>query len=251
VGMLDDRVAVVTGSGNGIGAGYAKGLAEQGATVVVADIDTAGAEGTAQAIRAAGGQATAMAVDVSDDESTRKLADEVRRTYGSAHILVNNAAIFNGMRRDPQMTVDIAYWRKFFSVNLDGALLMTQAIAPMMVEAGWGRVVNQTSSSAFLGTPGHYQVSKLALIGLTRGFAKELGPHGITVNAIAPGPIFTEAMTSSISEERIATLLAQQAVPLQPGPEVLVGTLLYLCGDGARWVTGQTILVDGGGTQRI
>jgi NAD(P)-dependent dehydrogenase (short-subunit alcohol dehydrogenase family) len=248
---LTGRVAVVTGAAQGIGVAYAAALAREGATVVIGDIQGDAAETTAKAIVAEGGIASAVEVDVSDKASTMALAEEVRRRHGTAHILVNNAAIYHSMRTDTQMTVDIEYWRRVMSVNVDGALLMTQAVAPLMIEGGWGRVVNQTSTSPFLGTGGHYGVSKLALVALTKGFAKELGPHGITVNAIAPGPIFTEATDIVVSEARVESLLAQQAIPLRAEPEELVGTLLHLCSDGARWVTGQTLLVDGGGTPRL
>jgi NAD(P)-dependent dehydrogenase (short-subunit alcohol dehydrogenase family) len=251
MGMLDGRVAVVTGAAQGIGEVYAKALGGEGASVVVADIKVEEAESTAEAIRKAGGDAVALGVDVSDKASTLALADEVRGRYGTAHILVNNAAIYHSMRMDPQMTVDIDYWRKVFSVNVDGVLLMTQAVAPLIIEAGWGRVINQTSTAPYLGTAGHYGVTKLAVVAMTRGFAKELGPHGITVNAIAPGPIFTEATQSIIPPERTDYLLSQQLIPVRATPEVLVGTLLYLCGEGASWVTAQTLLVDGGGTPRF
>jgi NAD(P)-dependent dehydrogenase (short-subunit alcohol dehydrogenase family) len=109
----------------------------------------------------------------------------------------------------------------------------------------------QTSTAPYLGTAGHYGVTKLALVGLTRGFAKELGPHNITVNAIAPGPIFTDATLSIINEDRLDYLLGQQALPMRATPQELVGTLLHLCSDGAAWVTAQTLFVDGGGTPRI
>jgi 3-oxoacyl-[acyl-carrier protein] reductase len=249
-GQQTGRIAVVTGAAAGIGRAYALGLAGQGAAVVVADLDADGAKETAAMIEAAGGDALAVEVDVSDRDSTLDLAGRVRAHYGGAHILVNNAAIYHNLRLDPQLTVDIEYWRKVFSVNLDGALLMTQAIAPMLIEAGWGRVVMQTSTAAYTSS-GVYGTSKLALLALTRGFAKELGGHSITVNAIAPGAIMTEATRDTIPESRLAGLLAQQYVKRHGETDDVVGPLLFLCSDEAGWMTGQTLVVDGGMTARL
>jgi 3-oxoacyl-[acyl-carrier protein] reductase len=187
---------------------------------------------------------------VSDRDSTVALASTVRDTRGTCHILVNNAAIFHSMRNDPQLTVDIEYWRRMFSVNLDGALLTTQAIAPMMIEAGWGRVIMQSSTGAYSGG-GAYNTAKLALLGLMRGFAKELGHAGITVNAIAPGPIMTEATVATVPEARLEQ--ARQAAAIKRLGEVsdVIGALLFLCSDLSSWFTGQTVVVDGGMTQRL
>jgi 3-oxoacyl-[acyl-carrier protein] reductase len=251
MGMLDGRVAVVTGAAQGIGEVYARALADEGASVVVADIQGDAAEKVADAIRSAGAEALAVAVDVSDRDSTVALADQVCQAFGAAHVVVNNAAIYHSMRTDPLLEVDIGYWRKVFSVNVDGALLVTQALAPMLIEAGWGRVVNQTSTAAYMSTGGHYGASKLALVGVTRGLARELGRHNVTVNAIAPGPIMTDATASVVPADRIDQLAAQAFIPRRADADVLVGTLLYLCGDGAAWVTGQTLFVDGGSTPRI
>ncbi len=244
------RIAVVTGGARGIGREYARALAEDGATVVVADLDLDGAQETADLVAKDGGTASAVHVDVSDVASTRALGERVRADHGAAHILVNNAAIYHSMRMDPVLEVDVDYWRKVFAVNVDGALLVTQALAPLLIEAGWGRVVNQTSVAAY-GASGVYSATKLALISLTRSQARELGAHGITVNAIAPGPIWTEATEVTVPTERLERMLATAPINRHAGPEELLGTLRYLCGDGARWVTGQTLLVDGGITPRI
>jgi 3-oxoacyl-[acyl-carrier protein] reductase len=131
-------------------------------------------------------------------------------------------------------------------VNLDGALLMTQAVAPMMIEGGWGRIVMQSSTAAYLGGGGHYAVSKLALLGLTRGFAKELGPYGITVNGIAPGVVDTEATAATVPAAKLEQLAAMTPLPLRAGPDDLVGSLLFLCSEASAWMTGQTLVVDGG-----
>jgi len=243
---LQGRVALVTGGGRGIGREYCRALAEAGAAVLVADIDVASAEETAAAVGDLGVPAAGLGVDVSDRDSTLALAAAARERFGRVDILVNNAAIYHSMRMDPQLTVDIEYWRRVFAVNLDGALLMTQAIAPMMIESGWGRVIMQSSTAAHLGGGGHYAVSKLALLGLTRGFAKELGRHGITVNAIAPGVVFTEATEATVPAARLDQLLAMTPLPHRAQPQDLAGTLLFLCSDASAWMTGQTLIVDGG-----
>jgi len=243
---LTGRVAVVTGAGRGIGLAYARALASHGASVVVADVDGEAAAAAAKQLAADGFTALDATVDISARSSTLALASLVRDQFGAAHIVVNNAAIYHSMRIDRQLDVDIDYWRRVFSVNLDGALLVTQAFAPLLIEAGWGRVVMQTSTAAYLGGGGHYGVSKLALLGLTRGFAKELGPHGITVNGIAPGVVATEATAATVPAEKLAALAAVTPLQHQAGPDDLTGTLLFLCSEAAAWMTGQTLIVDGG-----
>ena len=179
------------------------------------------------------------------------LAERVRQEFGAAHIVVNNAAMYHSMRLDPQLTVDVDYWRRVFAVNLDGALLVTQALAPLLVEAGWGRVVMQSSIAAYAGGGGAYGVSKLALLGLTRGFARELGPHGVTVNGIAPGPIMNEATIATVPEAQARRRWSPRARSSAREPRSdLVGALLFLCSDLSAWMTGQTLIVDGGITVR-
>lgn len=247
---LSTRVAVVTGAAGGIGRAYALALARAGARVVIADIDKKGATETAALIAESGGDAQAMQVDVSSRASTLALAEQVRARYGAAHVVVNNAAIFHDLKKYPQLTIDIEYWRKVFSVNLDGSLLITQAFAPLLIEAGWGRVIIQTSTAAYIAA-GVYGATKIALLPLIRGFARELGHYNITVNGIAPGATMTEAMLDTVPAERLAELRAAQFIDRQGMAEDLVGPLLFLCGDDSQWITGQTLVVDGGATWRL
>jgi NAD(P)-dependent dehydrogenase (short-subunit alcohol dehydrogenase family) len=248
---LERRVAIVTGAAQGIGREYTKVIAANGAAVIVADINMKGAQETVAQIDATGGRALAVETDVSNKSSCLHVAAQAREAFGPVSILVNNAAIYHSMRLDRMLDVDIEYWRKVFSVNLDGALLMSQAVAPQMIEQGWGRIVNQTSSGAYMGGGGHYGTSKLALIGLTQGLASELGPHGITVNAIAPGPIFTEATKTTPPPELIDRLLSMSPINRRVEPDGLNGVLLFLLSEAASWMTGQTLIVDGGFIKRI
>ncbi len=248
---LEGRVAVVTGAAQGIGRAYALALAEDGASVVVADLKAQGAQETVDLVEAVGATGFAVEVDVSDRESTLAMAGAVRARFGAAHILVNNAAVYEDLRAGSLLECDISYWRHVFAVNLEGPLLCTQAIAPMMIEAQWGRVVNQSSVGAYMGRGSHYACSKLALIGLTQGLAHELGRHGITVNAIAPGAIHTEATMKVVPEPLREEMIRRAAIPTRAEPRELVGTLRYLVGDGAAWVTGQTITVDGGAVPHL
>ncbi len=244
------HIAVVTGAAGGIGRDYAVALADDGATVVAADLNLEAANETAALIADKGGTCVAMQVDVSSQESTLALAAQVQAAVGNTNILVNNAAIYGGMQLDPVLKVELDYWRRMFSVNLDGALLMVQAFAPQLIESGWARVVNQTSVAAY-SPAGAYSATKLALISLTQSQAMELGAHGIPVNAIAPGPILTEATMQTLSSDRVDRMISTAFIKARSGPEALIGTLRYACSDAVDWVTGQTFVVDGGITRRV
>jgi 3-oxoacyl-[acyl-carrier protein] reductase len=245
------RVAVVTGAGQGIGRDYAWALAEDGHMVIAADLNEQAVRTLAEEAAGKHLRVLGMRVDVSDKQSVDELAAAVRADVGPVGILVNNAAIYHSMRNDKQLTVDIEYWRKVFSVNVDGALLCTQAFAPDMQAEGWGRVVVQTSTAAYLGGGGHYGVTKTALIALTQGFARELGGSGVTVNAIAPGPIDTEATRTTVPDGTLERLAAQIPMGRVGTTADLLAPLRFLVSEGAGWTTGQVLVVDGGLVKRL
>ena len=245
MGQFDEKVGIITGAGGGIGQAYAEALAREGAAVVVADINVEGAQRVAAGIRADGGTALAVPVDVSDVESTKAMADRTLAEFGGIDYLVNNAAIFGGMKLDFLVTVDWDYYRKFMSVNMDGALLCTRAVYRKMAKRGGGAIVNQSSTAAWL-YANYYGLAKVGINGLTQQLSRELGGQNIRINAIAPGPIDTEANRTTTPQEMVADIV--KAIPLSRmgQPEDLVGMCLFLLSDQARWITGQIFNVDGG-----
>ena len=243
--QFTEKVAIVTGAGGGIGQAYAEALAREGAAVVVADINTDGADRVAAGIVAEGGTAIAVPVDVSDPESVGAMADRTQAEFGGVDYLVNNAAIFGGMKLDMLLTVDWDYYKKFMSVNLDGALVCTRAVYKSMAQRGGGAIVNQSSTAAWL-YANYYGLAKAGVNALTQQLSRELGWQNIRINAIAPGPIDTEANRTTTPQKIVADIV--QRIPLSRlgQPEDLVGMCLFLLSDQAKWITGQIFNVDGG-----
>ena len=243
-GRFDGKVAVVTGAAQGIGEAYAKALAAEGAAVVVADLNSESGQGVAAKIVADGGRALFVECDVSDAGSAAALAETTVAELGGIDLLVNNAAIYGDMAFNLLIKVDWDYYRKFMSVNLDGALVMTRAIYRHMRRRGGGAIVNQSSTAAWLYS-GFYGLAKVGINGLTQQLAHELGHMNIRVNAIAPGPTATAATRKQVGDHTDA-LVAEMALKRMGQPEDMTGACLFLLSEEAAWVTGQIVNVDGG-----
>lgn len=241
---LKGKVAIVTGGARHIGAVYARRLAAEGARVVIADI----LEGNKVAgeIAASGGEAIALKVDVSKEEDTVRMAAETVEKFGRIDILVNNAAIFISIHRRPFHEIPEEEWDRVSAVNIRGPFLCAKAAFLQMKKQKSGKIINISSSTALSGTPLflHYVTSKAALIGMTRALAREVGEYGICVNAIAPGLVQHEGQT--VPKEFTEFQLKVRALKRLETPEDLTGTLVYLASPDSDFITGQTIVVDGG-----
>jgi 3-oxoacyl-[acyl-carrier protein] reductase len=244
-GVLDGKVAIVTGGGRGIGARYCHGLAREGARVVVADINADGAETIAREV---GG--LACRVDVADPTSVQAMVAGAVQNYGRIDILINNAAIFSEVLRPPKTFDRIPEdeWDRVMAVNVRGVFLCCKAVAPLFKEQRSGVIVNISSGTIYGGQVGfmHYVTSKGAVWAMSHVLARELAEYGVRVNAIAPGLTSSEVVKDVYAPERLQESVQRRLFKREQTPEDLVGTVVFLCSDASAFITGQTFNVDGG-----
>jgi pyridoxal 4-dehydrogenase len=239
MGKLDGRVAIVTGAAQGIGKAIADKLADEGATVVAADVNGDGAQ------QAAPEGGMGMQVDVSKEDDVKQMVDETVRAYGKLDVLVNNAAVVPFTAWDD---VDFTEWRRIMAVNLDGTFLTSYYAQKPMREAGYGRIVNIASNVILAGTPNlaHYVASKGGIFAFTRALAREIGQYGITVNSVAPGLTETEGVMASPHKEAFEFVQMLQCIPRRGVAADIAPAVAFLASEEAGWVTGQMLVADAG-----
>ncbi len=242
------RVVVITGAGQGIGRTVARQFAAKGAIVVIADRDAGNGQRVAGEIAAAGGRALALAADVTSADELAAMVAGTLEAEGRIDVLINNAGIYTTLDRRPFDEIPLQEWEQVMRVNVTGSFLAARAVLPAMRQAGAGCIINISSSTVPLGLPmlTHYVTSKAAVIGLTRSLARELGADGITVNAVLPGLTETEVENPAVDEARRRSLVARQCIGRKQVPDDLVGVLLFLASPASAFMTGQSLLVDGG-----
>ena len=247
---LRDKVAIITGGAEGIGRSYAVGFANEGARVVIADINPVAAKVLTNTLRKEGKEALAVEMDVSSLESTEEMVKKTIEQFGSIDILVNNAAMYVRVKatRAPVCDLDPAEWDRVIAVNLTGVYLCTRAVLPHMMAQKGGKIINIASSLAFAGfaNMAHYVASKGGVISLTRALAREGGDYNINVNCIAPGSTLSEDSADETAVELRQRAASIRAIKRTEYPDDLVGTAIFLASADSDFITGQTIVVDGG-----
>lgn len=245
---LENRVAIVTGGGKGIGAAYCDALASEGAKVVVADIDSEGSKSVSNRICEAGGAAIPVTVDISVKESTEELAEAALVEFGGIDILINNASLMSALPRRPWYEIPLDEWDKVMAVNLRGMFLCSLAVFPTMKAKHYGKIVNISSGRILDGLPNrlHYTTSKAGVVGFTRALAREVGEDNICVNAISPGFTQSETQVATSSAGYMKAHIDRRAFKREQYPKDLVGSVVFLSSPESDFITGQLLNVDGG-----
>ena len=248
---LKEKVAVITGAAQGLGAHFAVGLAEEGANVLVADILDGGE--VVQRINENGGRAAAMICDVSDEKDCNKMIETAESLFGGVDILVSNAAIFSELKLQSMMDIPVEEWDRTMAVNIRGVWFSAKAAIPAMQKRGGGSIINIATNRALIGVPMmlHYDASKGAVLAMTRAMAAELGDKNIRVNAVAPGLTMSEQVLKREGiAERNSSIVNKRPLKRTQTPEDLIGSVVFLASDASEFITGQTIIVDGGSVMR-
>ena len=243
MGRLDGKVAAVTGGARGLGQAYAQRLAQDGAKIAV--IDLLPTNDTEKLVQAAGREFFGFTGDVSDPEDVTRFAKEAQAKFGQVDIVINNAGIYPFQPFD-QMTFED--WKRVLATNLDAGFLMAKAFVPGMKQRKWGRIVGITSNTCWVNDPNflHYVTSKMAVVGFTRALASEVGGDGITVNCVGPSLTRTPGTEASPAAQIFDTWQKNQSIPRLEQPGDMVGGVSFLCSDDAAFITGQTLMIDGG-----
>jgi 3-oxoacyl-[acyl-carrier protein] reductase len=247
---LEGRVAIVTGGGHGIGKAYAHRLAEEGAKIVIAELDAVASEALARELSGAGFEALGLRTDVADEASVEDMARRTLERFGRIDILVNNAAIFATvpMSRSPFDQIDPAEWDRMMAVNLRGTWLASRAVIPQMRKQRYGKIINISSGTALKGSPSriHYVTSKAGILGFTKSLALEVGKDNICVNCVAPGSTLSEENPDEAILKMRASAAGSRALQRVQKPEDLVGAVVFFASSDSDFITGQTLVVDGG-----
>ncbi len=248
MGRLDGRVAIITGAAQGIGAAFARAMAAEGARIAIADLDSGAA--IVEELRSGGAEAIDVPTDVADEDSCKAMVAKTVEAFGGLDIVVNNAAVFTAVERKPFDEIPVEEWDKVLAVNAKGVWLCCKAAVPEMRKKKYGKVISICTGRIFKGSPFflHYDASKAAVLGITRSLARELGDDNICVNAIAPGSTMSENVVKRTNwmGGGPGRTRATRAIKADETPEDLVGACIYLASADSDFVTGQTIVVDGG-----
>lgn len=242
------RVVVVTGAAQGLGRAYALRFAREGHQLVIIDIKAGQLAEVAKEIEAGGGECLHLEADIGDEASVKRAASAIDERFGRCDVLVNNAAIFTTLKMRPFEEIPLEEWSRVLHVNITGTFLMTRAVVPLMRRHSWGRVINVSSAAYVMGRGHylHYTTSKAALVGMTRSMARELGPAGITVNAVLPGATDTEVPRETVTPTQKQSQIAMRCIQREEGPRDLEGVMSFLASDDSAFITGQSLVVDGG-----
>ena len=245
---LENKVAVITGAARGLGKAVALAFAREGADIVAVDLALAELEATVAEVKALGRRALAVKADVSKWDDVERMADLASKQLGRIDILINNAAVWAGLKGKPFHLLTESEWDGLMAVNVKGVFFCCKAVFPFMKEQGKGKIVNISSAVHFLGAPYlvHYATSKGGVIAFTRSLAKELGEHKINVNAVAPGFTMTEAGKGMATKEAEALIVGRRSIKRHELPEDITGVITFLSSEESDFITGQSIVVDGG-----